>query len=219
MCIFLATNKTRHLSMSHQLIFSCKISVWSFLILTRFVCIVAHGGCRCCCYYLAPQTMHSVNVFCQPVDSLCNVTQSGLSFSLLVKFVYFVHILRVHLKVSLPQVRSHVCFSHAVWIRVYLSEVQGLGQDSHAAFQCPVVTTTCRKDWTAPFIKSLWHMPVYSCVWYVCVYDMYVTALVLRSKDNLQGLALSSTFWGLGTELRLFPLEASVCARWAISGS
>lgn len=49
--------------MSHQLIFSCKISVWSFLILTRYVCIVAHGGCRCCCYYLAPQTMHSVNGF------------------------------------------------------------------------------------------------------------------------------------------------------------
>lgn len=121
MCIFLATNKTRHLSMSHQLIFSCKISVWSFLILMQYVCIVAHGGCRCCCYYLAPQTMHFVNVFCQPVDSLCNVTQSGLSFSLLVKFVYFVHILRVHLKVSLPQVRSHVCLSHAVWIRVYLS--------------------------------------------------------------------------------------------------
>lgn len=85
--------------------------------------------------------------------------------------------------------------------------------------QCPIVTTTCRKDWTALFIKALWHMPVYSCVWYVCVYDMYVTALVLRSKDNLQGLALSSTFWGLGTELRLFPWEASVCARWAISGS
>lgn len=35
MCIFLATNKTRHLSVSHQLIFSCKISVRSFLIFNQ----------------------------------------------------------------------------------------------------------------------------------------------------------------------------------------
>lgn len=47
----------------------------------------------------------------------------------------------------------------------------------------------------------------------MCGSDMYVTVLVLRSKDNLQGLALSSTFWGLGTELRLLPLEASAFAR------
>lgn len=53
--------------------------------------------------------MHSVNVFCLPVCPLSNVTQAGLFFSFLAKFVYFVHILRVHLKVSLPKIRSQVC--------------------------------------------------------------------------------------------------------------
>lgn len=131
----------------------------------------------------------------------------------------FIHILRVHLKVSLPQIRSQVCFSHAVWIRVFISVKYKACTKIHTLHfrvqLCPLPV----EGLDALSIKSLWHMSVCSHVWYMCSYAMYVTAPVLSSKDNLQKLVLSSTFWGLGTELRLFPLEASAFAHWAISGS
>ena len=163
--------------------------------------------------------MHSVNVFCQPVYPLSNVTQAGLFFSFLAKFVYFVHILKVHLKVSLPKISSQVCLPlqfESEFISVKYKACTKIHALHFSVHLWPLpVERTGRPSSSSHFDTCLCTLVCDMCVSMTCM----AQRLCWSQRTTCKGWSSlpPSGGWGLNSDCS--PLEASAFANWAISGS
>lgn len=175
------------------------------------MCIVVLGGCRCCYYYLAP---HSDSAFCKcflPARRLslqCHTVRALFSSS------SQIHLLCPHLKSASKSVFAS---SKVTSMFSPCSLNQSLSQLSTRPaprFTGCVSVSNCdhylSKGLDGPLHQvTLTHACVLLCVIRVCLCVCH--SACVEVKGQLARVGPLFHLQGLGTELRLLPLEASVC--------